>query len=70
MIQKGEKVKIICDKCLYSQEANQENYNEVFFESGWCLKSSARKYKHLCRRCQTKNERKAHDFVKDKFKIG
>ncbi len=60
-------VRITCDKCGHRETSTLQDYNNDFFESGWALCPNAKKYIHRCRDCQTPKERKAHDFVAEKF---
>jgi len=54
---------IVCDKCNSRSSASTIVSNEIFFKKGWGFQPSAKKYTHLCRDCQTKKQREAHDFV-------
>lgn len=65
----GEFVKITCDKCERSEIAESEMAGKSFFLSGWALKNNAKKYKHLCFKCQSKKQKDAHVFIKNKFRI-
>lgn len=56
-------VRITCDKCGVNCYSTKEQYNDDFFNAGWVLFRNAKKYHHVCRDCQTKKQRKAHDFV-------
>lgn len=58
-----ELVSITCDKCGKTHHSTHQKYNDDFFKSGWVLFPNAKKYHHVCRDCQTKKQRKAHDFV-------
>jgi hypothetical protein len=60
-------VRITCDKCGHSETSTVQDYNKDFWESGWAMSSNAKKYHHRCRDCQTVKERKAHDFIANKF---
>lgn len=57
---------ITCDKCGHQSTATPSTYNDVFFEEGWAL-NRGRKYIHLCNRCLSPKQRRAMQFVKDKF---
>lgn len=61
--QNDQTITIICDKCQSNRSASIKNSNDVFFAEGWVLNRNAKKYFHLCRKCQTKKQRKARDFV-------
>lgn len=56
-------VRITCDKCGISCWSTKSQYNDDFFHYGWGVFQNAKKYRHVCRDCQTKKQRKAHDFV-------
>lgn len=58
---------ITCDKCGKSDNAKEDISNKSFFLNGWGLNPRAKKYTHLCRRCQTKLQRDSRDFVSNKF---
>lgn len=58
---------ITCDKCGHEQKELKEDSNDRFFKDGWSLSSSARKYKNRCYKCLTGKEKKAMNFVKEKF---
>lgn len=58
---------INCDKCGARSSASTIVSNEIFFTEGWALQPRAKKYQHVCRDCQTKKQRKAHDFVAANF---
>lgn len=57
---------ITCDKCGSSESANEDSYNDVFYNSGWAL-NRGRKYTHLCFSCLPAKYKKAMKFVKEKF---
>lgn len=64
----NNKMTITCDKCSKSQtESLIEQYK--LYDAGWAICGSARKYHHLCRGCQTKKQRSAHDFVNKNFNV-
>lgn len=64
----NNKMTITCDKCNKSQtESLIEQYK--LYDDGWAMCGSGRKYHHLCRSCQSKKQRSAHDFVNNNFKI-
>jgi hypothetical protein len=68
MIKTSGQIKVItCDKCGYSESAFEKNADKIFFQSGWGMNPKAKKYVHLCLNCQTRHQRKAHDFLKEKF---
>jgi len=54
---------ITCDKCGVEQTAQQPGAGDVFFRDGWLANFRAKIYVHVCRDCQTKKQRKVHDFV-------
>ncbi|MBP1678087.1 MAG: hypothetical protein H6Q20_2646 [Bacteroidetes bacterium] len=58
---------IICDKCGARSSASSIVSNEIFFNEGWTLQPRAKKYQHTCRNCQTEKQRRAHNFVAEKF---
>lgn len=58
---------IKCDKCGVTQTENEKISNNEFFKNGWGLFPRAKRYKHLCSKCQSVAQRKAHLFVKDKL---
>jgi hypothetical protein len=58
----GQIETITCDKCGHQDSYGLSIAGEMFFELGWSLNSRAKKYKHLCRNCQTPKQRKAYDF--------
>jgi ribosomal protein S27E len=60
---------IKCDKCGFEESADADSYNEAFYESGWVVNPRGKLYKHKCRDCQTTAEKKASDFVREKFPI-
>jgi len=60
-------VVITCDKCGKQCFSTPSNYNDDFFYYGWGLFPNAKKYHHVCRDCQTKKHRNAHDFVAGKL---
>jgi hypothetical protein len=50
-----EQTKLTCDKCGYYQiEENSDLGNNIFFQDGWSMNPSARKYTHKCGSCNGK----------------
>lgn len=47
-------VKITCDKCGKSDEANKDRHNEIFYFLGWALIRGAKELTHLCENCKPK----------------
>ena len=64
----GDILNITCDKCGAKSSCSKDGQLALFNE-GWALRPNANKYKHLCYLCQSSSSRKAHDFVKSKFKL-
>ena len=60
---------ITCDKCGKSSAYQEAIANRMFYDEGWGLKASTVNTTHICRDCQTPNQRKAHDFVRAKFPL-
>jgi hypothetical protein len=58
---------ITCDKCGRSDSARKDISNRSFFLNGWGLNPRAKKYTHLCYRCQPKKHRESHEFVVNNF---
>lgn len=49
---------ITCDKCGTSDSQTEDIAGLCFYRSGWSLKSNAKKYKHLCFKCQPAKQKK------------
>jgi hypothetical protein len=48
-------VKIVCDKCGFSQTELEPESNDKFFKTGWSVNPNAKKYIHKCGKCNGKN---------------
>lgn len=58
---------IQCDKCKKTSSSATANYNIKFAIEEWSLNRHAIKYKHLCYDCLTPKQRRAKNFVREKF---
>lgn len=65
----GNTTTITCDKCQHSETSPTVIYNQEFAASCWSLNPRAKKYVHRCRFCLTAKERKAMEFVREKFNV-
>lgn len=69
MITVGDKTTtIVCDKCGFISEADNDRYNIVFEFEMWSYNSYAKKYIHRCFGCLTSKQRRAKLFVNEKFR--
>jgi hypothetical protein len=60
-------VTITCDKCGDTQMEPEGIHNERFFMSGWSMNPRAKKYIHVCYDCHSPAQKRATDFVIQKF---
>lgn len=58
---------IICDKCGKEQTEPNGDHNKQFFDAGWTVNFNAKKYVHVCYDCKSSKQKKACDFVIEKF---
>lgn len=58
---------ITCDKCGALESEKEKHAGRVFFDAGWSMNQNAKKYVHLCYHCKTAKQRRAHEFVRNKF---
>ena len=58
---------IICDKCGTSEKAPESEAGKRFFRRGWGANFDARKYVHLCYDCQSKKQKEATDWARQRF---
>jgi len=59
---------ITCDKCGITDSELESKAGLTFFNNGWQMNPKGIKYIHLCKNCQTKKMRKAHDLIYEKFR--
>ncbi len=67
--QENNKTTITCDKCGNYQVSISNEPGHEFYKSGWSVNPRAKKYIHVCRNCQPKSQKDAHDFVAAKFNL-
>ena len=70
--EKLKRAYIVCDKCQYEESAEiklgDTEHGKVFFDSGWTANFKAKKYVHICYKCQTKKQKSTTDWIRNKFK--
>lgn len=61
---------ITCDKCGTFESHPAFIAQNLFFANGWAFNSSAKKYVHTCKRCQTPATRRSMKWAFEKFGDG